>query len=599
MGVHTTKETIEKELLSRGFEKRNIPSIKAFAHRHGKLDGMDINSLSVFKRANGSNYFVFLAIDREYGALHILFYNPAEPSLSRKFDRGDILRKHSIYPSSDDNSFIEKCLHEISVFSELKKHTDFFLWTHNHAGYVEQGGKLLSLIDMEKGAIRGANGPLDDGMSDSFDIMMSAALFCGDFYAITSHNHFNSQLFGELDSFGKELGIVAVPGVEITMPPYAYLPEDVEFLKRQVREELKSRGESINNTLLPSPYFYYGYSEESVAKFISSFANLESVKNARLPRLINGPHITVLFSTAKIAEEVQATLLAKRDVLYPPFSSPGIELWKTLATLKNKYGHNVLVIVAHPFCSEHLPAVGIADRAKIGQIQLKVIDDLIHRGWIDGIAAYNPSLNEDNNIFQGRELERAIADKGFEDMLRRDIDRASKETLTAIRHMTKAEFGIETFHTNAMNIALASHYHDYYVSRNIYVPRIGEPDTHWYGNFSITEPKLNHLARAVTVIRGEQEHIISSLFQAFMDYKRRSTPEIDYYAYVSLDNEGRIVPMKGREPTDKEKQESIHANSYFYGLKGFFGTMLPDFLEEIKDKGLSYVGEIFKRFRSY
>ena len=128
---------------------------------------------------------------------------------------------------------------DIQNVSALKPDNRYYYWPHNHAGYLHHNGKLHRLIDLEPGAIPGALGPVDDGKSTPFDIMLSAALFNGDFFAITSHNNFSTPVFNELDTFGKSMGLSVVPGIEFTMPISAYNPEDVAILLSNMNEKLK------------------------------------------------------------------------------------------------------------------------------------------------------------------------------------------------------------------------------------------------------------------------------------------------------------------------------------------------------------------------
>ena len=171
----------------------------------------------IFNRGIGSsksNFFVFLKGDSE--GVTIFFGNPAAPKGARPQELDVRFR----FVGGDIEEAVEKAAEKVLRYSSMKLENDYRAVTHHHWGFV--GGTRL----------------IDDGVSrfeDNLRMMMRCHM---DFDMSTPHNTLETRLDRHLmirlgihrDAIKllriieEGLGIVKVPGVELTMPIQAKGP---------------------------------------------------------------------------------------------------------------------------------------------------------------------------------------------------------------------------------------------------------------------------------------------------------------------------------------------------------------------------------------
>ncbi len=558
-----------QKLANAGFEKLSLRKIKNEIRRQNYNIGVDLNSFTVMKRKEGSNFFVFLGVEERLRKPRLIavFYNPASP-LEKDISREKIIIKEVV-----DKSTEASVMNRIVEAMKEKPSETYFFWPHNHAGFVKFKGKYYRLIDLKPGEIPFVNGPVDDGVNKPFEIMLYAAFYHGDFYAITSHNHFYMPLYEELKKFGDELSIVVVPGTEFTMPPFGFDAFDVALLMKA----LEKKGIKIN---LKRNEFG-GYNFEDVNYVLESFK--DELKDVDLPmRTINGPHVVVLYASPEIGKEVQNEILNDRDVLYAPISSRGVELVPTLKKLKRKYGKDVFVILAHPFCDLKLPSVGIGNRIEFGELPWDVLSYLKKHGLVDAIAAYNPGVSNEIHPFERGVDKESL--RGLPAYLKKLVDywnkkrvKRAKKARRTMEELTRQKWGMPTRRANEMNMALAR-----FANHEFYWILVGEPDTHYYGHFDLRELRMNHLGRVVTVINNLKERNLKGLFDA-LHRAKLSRKAVDYIAYVQF-KDGKLQISDERKPSFREKIEKQWIYFESYGLHGFLRILLKDVIGRIKRK---------------
>ncbi|MCX6773888.1 MAG: hypothetical protein NTY68_02705 [Candidatus Micrarchaeota archaeon] len=587
---------IKRKLSENGFNEADKSKIYTMALKYKRtLDlGVDFETFSIFNRGldnKKSNFFVFLGMKKGFfnDKLKVLYYNPAPPNVRFNFredyqaeqKRGDTIISREYDGKNGLDEFVSRTLYGILKISSSKPENRYYYWPHNHAGYLEHNGKIHRLIDIKPGEIPSILGPVDDGKSNPFDMMISAALFNGDFFAITSHNSFSYSVFNELNFFGKSLGISVVPGIEFTMPISSYNPEDVAILFSNMNEKLNEHGLSQLEIRKGS----VTYSTSEIDSLLHWYKRTFGSIDFDVPlRAINGPHIIAMFNDPKLAERVNSLMLSSKDVQFPPFSAPGIELFRTLTSLRQNYRDRVFIMVAHPFCDLKLPSVGIGNRMATGDLSWPDSLSLFRNNLADGIAAYNPSVKPEWNNFN--ELDFSLLDsypRKYHQLLRSWIEHRNlklTESSQWINGLSQQKWGFQTLNSDALNMAYAkwiSHWGVPFQS----IVRMGEPDTHFFGKFDFDDVHANHLMRVVSYVDGENiEKTPKGLLEAlFMAKRHQEGINANYYAYAEMDQRKRhLVFEESREPTQEESREEQLKYITNYGM-GFFNVILPDFVK--------------------
>jgi hypothetical protein len=632
---------IKKELDANGFKEASKDRLLDCAKQYGRENsGPSWDEFSVMNRGLGnkkSNYFVFLGIKKKLlrrDELQVLYYNPEPPdvkfnfrdgdnSIPAKETRKDIIVTRAYNGTAPIDPFIVDTVSHINEMSSRKPENRYYLWPHNHIGYVYYGGKPRRLIDLKKDEIMGERGPLDDGKSNPFDMMMSAALFGGDFFALTSHNNFSETVYRAVDSIGSALGMTIVPGIEFTMPLYGYNPEDVSIiltdmetkLSRAVTVDIKpNMNVEITRNLTDMQQVkinvesnsFSAYDWHSVETLIHWY-NDNYGTELRPIRVLNGPHVVAMFRHPQMAIETHAAMLLNKDVLFPPLSAPGIDLFGTTSKLKTKYEKSVFIMVAHPFCELGLPSVGVGNRMTSGDMEWARSISLFEQGFADAVAAYNPSVNDETHRFSFDGKHIVACSSGIMPLISQWVAKRAERAAESSKFVGEAavgKWGFQTALSNPLSIAYA-----HYVRRNLLtrgILKMGEPDTHWYGDFSLDEPEMNHLGRTVTFIEGAVEKSLDGLFAALNKAKENRDNEpgdgkvaVNYYAYCQMNpTTGAMDYEPARAPTKHETMDESWKWFTNYGAS-LFNVILPDFFKRTlvrSELPLSKAKYVYRKF---
>ncbi len=595
------------------FEERNIEFTKAFL-RYLKRDvGVDIDTFTILRRNASSNYSVSAGVDG--GKLVITYLNPERPEERAKRSRNEVLRIRTIDTSkiNDETTLakeIKKVVEDIAELSAKKAVNDYFASLHNHTGFyteivekdgIAMFGETYRLIDLEEGKVKDGrgkfnNGPLDDGMHHYVDALLHAALYNIDIMSFSSHNHFFDKMYEQMKRIGEELGIIVVAGTEATMPVYDYGIEDVapllERMNKALHKHYKKFGISKENRIYFTCPQKDRFDEEDLKALYDKYKRITGKEwKDKIVRHMNGPHILIHFENEEIGREIQ-TMMDNRDFKYAPFSSKGMELFEKLAEIRKKYGKKVLIHMAHPFCSMQLPAVGIADRMRIGETSLKRVLEFLKKGIVNGIANYNATLEEGKNSFKPL-ASCSTADKHDKAAMDRLAAWRKKQVENAAEFKAYAKEAVAEYFgekaekygfvvtNNTLNLAVAEKLvKDASPAKGgkYTLAKIGESDTHWYDVFSITNPTINNLARAFTVITSEREiKTVEDVFKAWHDYNEgKEYVNIESWHYTITDSKGRTVLQKSVRPTKEEKRMYKELFLESYGIHGGLRVLLPD-----------------------
>ncbi|MCM8830701.1 MAG: hypothetical protein NC918_00710 [Candidatus Omnitrophica bacterium] len=147
-----------------------------------------------------SNFFVFVKIKPLY--CKIFFFNPDYSQEAYFLKPNEIYQNIYLknYTSQEINHTIKKIIH----IANKKPNNSYFILLHSHVGYIN-GVNLL-----EK--------HLDDGQSDQLIIIRQLMLHHYDIDASGMHNNFIPSLFIQQQNMEKQVGIIKVPSIEITLP---------------------------------------------------------------------------------------------------------------------------------------------------------------------------------------------------------------------------------------------------------------------------------------------------------------------------------------------------------------------------------------------
>jgi hypothetical protein len=308
-----------------------------------------------------------------------------------------------------------------------------------------------------------------------------------------------------------------------------------------------------------------------------------------------------------MATETHISMLAHKDVLFPPLSAPGIDLFGTTSKLKTKYDKNVLIMVAHPFCELGLPSVGVGNRMASGDMGWARSISLFAQGFADAIAAYNPSVSDETHRFLFDSSKIVACAPSVMPLIQMWTAKRSErcnESREKAKEANTGKWGFDTSLSNPLSIAYA-----HYVRRNLAslgIFKMGEPDTHWYGDFSLSEPEMNHLGRTVTFIEGAMEKSLDGFFAALHKAKENLSNEpgdnkvaVNYYAYCQMNPvTGTMDYEPARAPTRHEAQDERWKWFTNYGAS-LFHVILPDFFKRTLARSelpLSKAKYVYRKF---
>ena len=284
----------------------------------------------LFKRASGSNFFVFARVHGR--SIDLTWYDPYTESEAWLYSHKEIVQVHSVSIFSlTVDSDIEKIKIKAQKSLSHKDEDSYFLAMHGHCGRWD--GYDLQAIHM------------DDGKSDAVTMARNMVLYQTDYnMAFSHHNNFfrleldengevlnlKSDVFDSIYNMTAEIGMETIPAVELTLP-------------------MNRAGD-------------------------------------------NGPHFLIFMADLDTASQFYKDVLSHKDSLYPPLG-PKVNIWGTLNNLKHKYiaKGKMFVCLAHPACNTTLPGVGIINRIASRDIRLDIAEQKII-DFVNGVAMFNMSV---------------------------------------------------------------------------------------------------------------------------------------------------------------------------------------------------------------
>lgn len=264
---------------------------------------------AIYNRSGGSNYFVFVHVEEE--GLRALFTNPGTSEMDAAAPASRVKIRRSTLGKSD--GWAERTVDEILAEAAKKPMGAYHVVNHDHIGYVNG-------TDMRSSGY-------DDGKSSEYEAIRNFMLWNYDIHmGPTSHNFWNAALSRHISELEAQVGIVNVPGVELTLP------------------------------------YKLG------AK--------------------NGPHIGVWFAHESAALSFWGEVLSHGNWEYAPFA-PLVDPRRILDTLdRMAAGKEAASGVNHFVASNLLPGVGYGNRGLMGDYEWGYIDEMM-RSHFQAMEAFN------------------------------------------------------------------------------------------------------------------------------------------------------------------------------------------------------------------
>lgn len=233
---HFMKRLVEA-LAASGFKEIDGRAIEKEAVRQGLWPkGVPLNIVRPYEKifnlglgSSRSNFFIF-AIERE-GRVEVAYTNPVEGrfGLSLSFD------EHSVKKTFSDgagDAELEHFVKSILACAKEKLPDVYRMMMHVHWGYINRGDWFE-----------------DDGVSHFRSVLHRAMLHHVDVLASSPHNSFEKKKYALIELICREVGIVAPPGTELTMPltdespngPHRVIVMANEVIAEHVRRKILSR----------------------------------------------------------------------------------------------------------------------------------------------------------------------------------------------------------------------------------------------------------------------------------------------------------------------------------------------------------------------
>ncbi|MFH1393838.1 MAG: hypothetical protein ABII71_03975 [Candidatus Micrarchaeota archaeon] len=316
---------VEDRLVS-GMERAGFP----LAHRKN-INGAFFRSLYpraelIFNRGldGKSSNFCILARRHDDGKLTLYFYDPDQNGLELK--REQFIRSITLEKDASRGE-VEQAIWQAKGAAMHKKPDHFFFVPHSHFGAITPP---MGSRQAMQGLV-----PYDDGVSSLTDNLRKALFYHSDYYALTTHNSFEKQMFNLMSKSAALLGLMAVPSVELTAP-------------------------------LKEP---------------------------------NGPHILLWMANIEAALEVREDILYKRVPNSMASFFSGMGMYDMLDILFRMQGKDQLALgIAHPvnFNSPNLPIPIVGLFSAVETCALSLDEALLLSQRFDSIAMWNASLYAKN-----------------------------------------------------------------------------------------------------------------------------------------------------------------------------------------------------------
>lgn len=285
-----------------------------------------------------SSFFVFVKSEPSKNQVTVYYYNPdigsKAPMRERHWKDGKkgavkagqeyLIRK--VYKGTGDpTAFAEQVLGDVLHYASLKPHHIYRMESHIHCGWMPKGYAKVRKFQ-------------DDGMSQFEDVIRMNALYARDIVSLTSHNSFDRHKFLAMQIIAQEMGMVMVPGMELTAP---------------------------GNTP-------------------------------------NGPHLLLWFSNETAANEGRLIATKKKsDFRMPPFNDD-VPLHTVLPMLNDRLSKlgELIICAAHPFnlhnAKHPVYDVGMLSTLETGPYKPETIDDLFD--YVDAVESWNMTMGNARGI---------------------------------------------------------------------------------------------------------------------------------------------------------------------------------------------------------
>ncbi|MBD3398391.1 hypothetical protein GF412_04170 [Candidatus Micrarchaeota archaeon] len=360
---------MKKRLLNEGFWKKNSPT------------GIVQKGETIFNRgirSKKSSFFVFLKSEPSKNQVTVYYYNPdsgSDAPMRRKGSNGKTLSGEEylirkVYRgTSDPVAASDRILKDIFHYASLKPLNEYRMESHLHCGWMPKGYRHTRKFR-------------DDGVSHANNVLRVNGLYDRDVISFTSHNSFDRKKFWALEIIAEEMGMIMVPGMELTAP-------------------------------------------------------------GNVP---NGPHLLLWFSDFMAAHEGELIAAKRRsDFAMPPFNDD-VVLHKVLPLLYNRLSRRGELIIgaAHPF-NMHEPDhpiydVGMVSTMETGPYKYNSINALFE--YVHAIEVWNASLSVGHTLphLKNRSLQRMV--DNLINNLSSDMGRELGPTANAVSFSLPNIFGV-------------------------------------------------------------------------------------------------------------------------------------------------------------
>ncbi len=275
----------------------------------------------VFNRGEGakSNFFVYVKEEKDK---IIVYYTNPDPRKKAAILSKDRIYIKRVFKEGDPKRFVQAVGKGILVRSSLKKENAYRKISHGHWDQE---------VFYDKDGIR------DDGSGKVKDIIRKMMFWNIDIDATTPHNSFQRNKIEAIERIEKELGIVKVPGLELTMPI----------------KELKP----------------------------------------------NGPHMLIWMADYEVGEEIKKAILDKREDLEMISLFTGMQMGEMFEILKPYIDKGRITLGVPHAVNQHDPslkihAVGLMTAVEKGAMRIEDAERIIGN-YCSSVGCWNATLKDD------------------------------------------------------------------------------------------------------------------------------------------------------------------------------------------------------------
>ncbi|MCK4319687.1 hypothetical protein KAW38_03895 [Candidatus Micrarchaeota archaeon] len=282
----------------------------------------------VFNRGEGakSNFFVY--VKEEKDKIIVYYTNPDPRKKAATLPRNKIYIKR-VFKKGNPEKFVKAVGKGILIRSSLKKENAYRKVSHGHWDQE---------VFYDKDGIR------DDGSGEVRDIIRKMMFWNIDIDATTPHNSFQKNKINAVERIEKELGIVKVPALELTM----------------------------------------------------SMKELEP----------NGPHMLIWMADYEVGEEIKKAILDKREDLKMISLFMGMQMGEMFEILKPYIDEGKITLGVPHAVNQHDPslkihAVGLMTAVEKGAMEIEDAEGIIG-DYCSSVGCWNATLKDDELKVDGK-----------------------------------------------------------------------------------------------------------------------------------------------------------------------------------------------------